>query len=1465
MTKQEEQDLYSEIINDKKQIILYVDQTSDYVYPNELYKYQIYCKNVSGDIIEDIHIQVINPSVIAIDEDNEQPFQGIDIGDLKNGQSHLLYLPARCSEPGEYTVHILCYGKETGVFFKSLTINCSYDSFNNKTIHRIHIYNFSPYEDTYELMSDDFSEDVTQLVKKQKLPYKAKQSPFRMLFENSQINSYIDESQSYLYQAQKLYSDRYNTDEHTYQYLERENFNEDSIETFEGENLADIFRQINKYSKFFKAKFLRTGTNQLLNDFREYSPDGFIYRFGLMSSELYHHIGIIPEYTYMNDYLFRWASEGQVPQNLYPKRLDMNWDANRWAGHGYNVWKTYTDEYKEQIINNEDYEPLYEFIETFELLSTAQEFINNKYKFETDNEFYISTEEGLDLIKKYQYIIKESYFDNGVFFVNIPLNKIPTNFFLLNTEEIQAIIEKTKPYGMKPLIRYIINTNFDINLRLKTYPKVSPYTYFDIDAAKSIHYSVIPYKYNKIIEEYCYIENNEQKTGERTAIKLIPDGTGYCHTPFFNINMLTDFKDPDITEKENISLDTEIKNKRHSCEVENNLSTFYNIKDLLYQGNFEEISFYIKNITLYNTISINDTADILINKINYQLWIECLYDINKEINKNPHSHWWSVNRNEDKYEIQFPRKRRQTNNGTQEEDIVTEYKKIDFFEIPLTNQELRTHGIESGIGFKDITDKLHGISAEKESDSDNFLIRYTTSKNKNFKIKKQGLTDIKGLAFKFIPIKNNTLIVFFLKKEKNNQVRYYYFHHTIVSDITDLFCFVRNYDKDVESINKWSNLIKYGRENDNSDIVFNTLQYDSLRSYDPTIISENNNWQNINRIDRNEYSYTQNKNITEKETSVDDIILHFDNIDIPDDAIIKDIKLRTILESNSYKNIYPYIRMQDGIITKNSLPNDYIYYPQTIECYPSYNNNTEYYEEQLTIAEQNNMENSIKLFKGKIIQNKIFDESLEYSLNFLENSDDFITIKKPYWIEISDFTDDNIPMNDISEIKLYIEGYNPGKEVYLTTQLAQKDLLSERKDKVLIPSGYFRKKISLKFYNKFTLSDIKSRFMFKDLNDDLLLFDTYLEISVSRKQDIEKDFEEFDTIEVKNKKIINMILNKSDINGYLLKNGLTVKLEFDDLEIGEYYRIYSVELNIIYRKQNIDFLVSPNLYTGQEHENHLIAVGGINRDDLMSGMFFDETIMPGAYQSKATLSSENQGIELQDALFQSFIATTNNMTGITIYPNGFIGNPDINLKIALYENKGNTPNRLVKEIRVGGWTKANDRLRNASVISYDFNVNNLKIGDKYWIKIEVDSPIENNYYLLKYLDSQEGDMKLLARINNNLINTFGCLKFHINTLDEYKSFDSLPASEQRDFINPKAFIGLNKSVGELEKLIFLRSIEEVSDEVEVPEEDISQEPEEELEDVEIEDPEVEILEVESPESGNIIIEDAEEGDETEEP
>lgn len=1387
--------LNSEIINKKKQLILKVDQTSDFVYPNELYKYQIYCKNVSGDTIEDVHIQILNPTTISINEDDSIPPEGINIGDLNNGQSHLLYVKARCNTTGKFTVHFMCFGEESELVTKPLIILSDYDSYNDQTIHKIHIYNFTPYEEKFELHSRDYNNDVTQLIKKQKLPSKRTEKPFMISSEDINNNIIVDESQNYIDQANILYGDPYNSDEHNYQYIERENFNKESVESFEGENLKEIFDNINKYSKLFKATFLRTGSNELLNDFKQYSPDGFIYRFGLMNSEIFHHIGVIPEYSYMNDNLFRWASEGKTPLNLYPARLDMEWDKNKWAGHGWNVWKIYTDEYKEQIIDNDDYSPCFEFIQNFEDIDTAKQYIQNEYDYDTSNEYYINTKNGIEKIRKYQYIIKESYYDNGVFFVHIPLSKIPSNFFLLDTEDIEAIVEKTKPYGMKALIRYIIDTKFDIKMSFKPYIKLKPHTKIDFGEEVPISFSITPYRHNNIIETVCIKNGSTKSYKERKTLKLIPDGVGFYNSARFNIEPNLSFLPPDPKSLFDMDMTPELSKSTYQCEPVNRLLYLSEVRDLLYKGNFEEISFYTNNIALATIPQTN--ADINFDKIsavNYKLWKDSLFDSQGRKNVNPHSYWWDldISKNPLKNIYYY--------------NLSNTTTKIDFVEIPLISVELKSEGIESGIGFQDTSGKLHGISAEYNEDIDSFIVKYITSLNNNFKIKKQGLSNITGLAYHFSYKDGNTLITFLLKQEdENNQTKYHYFDHVIVNQIQSIFCFTRN-DKDILSIRSWGDLLKIGK-NTNPKIVFNTPKYHKLNTYDPVNIidSDKTNWTNITKIDKNEHSYAVIQNLSNEEIDVDDITLHFDNVSIPDDAIVKDIRIKSILESNSYKNIYSLIRLQDGFITENSDANNISCYPNDIECYPIYNNNTKYYENQYSEAKINESNDSIKLFEQKITENELFNDSLDYSTDYIDDPDSFITVKKPFWVELSNFSDYNISMNDISDIKFCIEGYNDGKEVWLISQLKQDNTFSEKK-RTLIPSGYFKKYISLNYYNKFMLNGAELRFRFSDLNADLNIFDTYIDVELKKKQKEPKEFDFIEEYEIEKKKEVGISLIDKKIPGYILKNGFTAQLKFDSIDSGEYYRIYSIELEVIYQKQNINLLINPESFGVIDTENSLTVVGGKTSENYVGGMFFNELIMPGTYQSKSTTNSKNQGIELRDALYQSFVATADNMTSVTFYPNGFVGSPDINLKISLYDNKSNTPNKIIKEVRVNGWSKENVQLKNATMITYDFNVNNLKIGEKYWIKIEVDNVIDGSYYLLKYTDASINNLKLLTRINNNLINTFGALKFHVNTLNAFRSFKNLPISEDDpNFSDPKIFIGLNKRVGEAQNIQIQKS------------------------------------------------------------
>lgn len=1357
---------YSEIVNTKKQLILKIEQDMDYVYPNELYEYTVYCHNVSSSTIKDVHIQVIYPENILLTEDKYD--KAVPIGDIPQQQSHLLRIKARCSKPGVYTIHFLCYGEGTGLFTKQLVIHCDYNTHSPETTHKIHIYNFTPYEEKYILQSEDYADDVTRLKKIQKLPYQAKQNPFSFLKTDLNNGFIIDESQLYLDQKEILYGDPVNTDEHNYQYIDRENFNKSSIEYFEGRNLIDIINQINDESKLFKATLLKTGSNHLLNDFKQYNPNGFIYRFGLMSSELFHYLGILPQYSYMNDVLFRWAPDGTEPLNLYPKKIAMHWDTKRWAGHGYQVFKTYTDEYKNEIMYNEDFKPMFEYVHHFESLQTAQEFINKQYEFDTTNVYYLTTDEGVSAIRKYQYIIKESYFDTGVFYIHIPLSKIPSNFYLPTTEEIEAVAQKTKPFGMKPLIRYISTTRFKHNMSFKAYPKIQPHIKMHMGEYDRLRYIIQTYKYNNVVEKICTSvdqETGEKQYTERESVRLIPDGKLITNKFHFEQNPKIDMYINEPRNSHALKMDLKLDIKPVECNTDNRLAYLSDLDELLYQHNFDNISFTIDSFPLSPLISGVTYKIPQNNTVNYRLWTQCL--ANDDIG-NYHSRRWGK----------------------------TDIQGINFVDISLTNQQLIQSNVESGIGFEDESGKLHGISAEYDDNIELFNIRYTTSFHNIFKTHRQIIGDITGLAYSIVKKDTKTMVLFFIKKQENQKTTYHYFHHIIISDINEIFCFIRN-EKDISSIVDLSNIISMG-VNTNPKISFNTPQFFEKQEYNPDIIiTDNKNpWTNLLRIDQNEHSYTMKHNMSNDVEEVDSISLHFDNINIPDNAIVKNINVKAIVETNAQKPIYYSIRNQDGFITAESSINQISIYPSNIETYPAYNQNMAYYEEQYKIATDKEMSNSIKFFDEKIKENNRFSDNVDLSLNFLDNIDDYITIKKPFWCELSDFISEKYAFNDIDDCQFIIEGYNHGGEVELISQLSDNNKIAQETT-TIIPSGYFIKHITLKYLNDFILSDVHIKFKFKYINDDIDIFDTFMNVNFKTKQNAKVEFSDYETINIEGKKIINLNLLSNDYPAYLIKNGLTSKLEFEDLEIGEYYKIYSVVTEIIYQNQSIDILANKSNFRNNKYENNFIVVSGEATDAYLSGMFFDDK--PSVFQYNSTLNADDMGMELSDTLYQSFIATQDNITSITLYPNGFVGNPDVNLKLALYSNQGHTPGKLIKEINISGWSKVNDKLKDLSVITYNFNVNNLKIGETYWIKIAVENPQKNNYYLLKYYNSPQTDFKLLSKIDNNLINTFSVLMFQVNSIDLYRSFNNIPTSQ--DILNnPNIFLGLNRGQGTITNL-----------------------------------------------------------------
>ena len=95
-----------------------------------------------------------------------------------------------------------------------------------------------------------------------------------------------------------------------------------ALETYRGTNLKQLVKDIKNNSKYVEPELIRIGNNHLDTKGYEMYPDGFIRRFGLLNSEVYHTTGQLPQITNLVDYAMRWDVD--------------NWDTKVWAGDKYN-------------------------------------------------------------------------------------------------------------------------------------------------------------------------------------------------------------------------------------------------------------------------------------------------------------------------------------------------------------------------------------------------------------------------------------------------------------------------------------------------------------------------------------------------------------------------------------------------------------------------------------------------------------------------------------------------------------------------------------------------------------------------------------------------------------------------------------------------------------------------------------------------------------------------------------------------------------------------------------------------------------------------------------------------------------------------------------------------------------------------------------------------------------------------
>lgn len=1404
-------DLKSTIINQKKKLFFFVTQSKDLVWPNKTYNYQIYVKNISGQTIDNINIYITNPKEIVIEEkgsseENQHTYQ---IPSLKTGQSVLINVnDCLIMQEGYYNVNFVAMGDETEIKTQTLLIKCGYENDNKNILHRIAFYNFSPYESAYMQKTSDFNENVTQLTKIQTKPFEAYNQPFEM--DNLELDLY----------AQDIFLQ--NTDDMPSMYLGRENWELNLQETFTGQGLSNLIHKINEESNLVDIDFLRVGNNEMLTDFQRVYPNGFIYRFGLIKSEFYKLLGIVPKIYSINDDLFRWARREDEPY-VYPPRENDKWNQKPWCGTGYYVYESKIIDGKREYITE---------IAIFSTKEDAEIYVDN---LETFND--------LHFVDNIVYEIKKRDWLPGIFYVEIPLRDIPANFYIPSVDQIQAVIELTKPYGLKGYPRFALEDTFVHTINFSHTPTISPHIYIDLGKYMKINYHIRQKKYqldeneNLVFTEYgqqadfvsfdlldnSFYSHNVKPSVHATLTQSIKyfthDRELYVH--IYNVedfNEMQEEKSSDIdvlmvSQNELIQilqnnkvqiaglyLNYDISEKEeiiHANDFYNKIVTFN--EDFFVVINTNDNSISTEYEADYdvgcNMPNLDDSQKIELQEISMNHNIQCnpteksfdgrRFDNNsldKLLIKNPEDISFYIKDNGqffDKTPSEMP--------------IITipaQYKTLDYYneDTSATFNIEQTNATSSAIKFyKRILPEHVNINLilnnhENTTDfiisykllyDDTYQITYKTRK-KTEVIRKEIVTKFDYILCEVDSISSSKDLIkiyygfedkiYFITSFTANIVHYnmYQLRVSLTNDLTLTSAFELSLTNNLHIGD-----MRYIQQNNSeeqtpkfkySDWYLANKQYSSIINTDNYKIKENL---------RSNFLWQNLYRINKDETS----FALFENV-ASEKTQINDIEL-----------FFDDLNIPENSVVDRIYLDFYTDSREPIHVATSYQTNTNMLNENARqISSLFNIEsyeiyikNNLRYLQKQLAysQEKENEQQIKYYQDLInthtrqnENIDiDFdkenpLSICNNYWNEVRFASTKGLRASDVKDVYLIIEGYTYS-DVELESQLVLYDGI-ENPIKTSIGTGYFYQKIPINYNNQYNIEELSIRYKFND-SQHIELYNVKSEVIFTKKQDILKEFIDGESLTLDGLNKYTCMLCQS-LDSDEIRNGLTVKLNFD--EIQNYLKIYSIVCNIVYHEKAFTsiFEISPDFNT----------LSATNNEGLFRYNIFDEKISDMRQDTYTTIKPNGEydaGFELKSRIYQAFVAEEDNITSIELKPNGRVGAPSRFLKIALLDNYENLPNRVLKEVIVDA---SQNQILDNEVYKYNICVNNLIPGNTYWFSIEPVDKEAQGARRLFYNNQQVGNFKLLSTQNGDVINQHASLYFRIYSKQNSYSFEKLP-------------------------------------------------------------------------------------------
>ena len=1377
----------------------------------------------------------------------------IDIPQIKRCENIKIYFKVTPSEMGLYKSTFMLTNRNAKIYHKQLNINVDTQLDSKKLEHEINIYNFE---------------------------------------KTNQYFRYELDSENNIFKF-------FNQGDKSLKMIDAENYNKSSIETYRGTNLKDIVRQIKNNSKYVEPEFLRTGSNKLAAKGYELYPDGFMRRFGLLNSDVFHETGQLPTISLLSDRAMHWD-------------IDL-WETKVWGGGIYDngVFDVSID--YDKIPKNFDIldidnpatklqgivdrtkpygtQALCHYSNTIYLnmgmnLDIKDTEINNDITFPMNlNKYYITKNKEKKLANDFGLISTYHRHDNSIaHYFDMFRYSIQPDIDLDYTTMCRDEEEPVKISTDLDLTTDIFTTNLnkayitdclDIVENLYSYNS----NIQNIDIIKIMEYNGVKNRSTnfKITKDDIYNIYTFEITNKED-IKIIHDNDiyyiKYVNDTINNFKGFTISKDEKILFKRNAIINADsykVQIQQYQKEYSNNsYKTIMHIWISTDTNIYYHLGYFIFNDTHDNTINVTYNTFSRTNKdekINFQISneekqiIETTDNVVQFDNKYQWNYLNNIN-NKNKYAI-FE------NNIDIDPDCKDSYISVPPLALKYNNIHLANTDeiIDIALQIKANSNKINFAQDIKVNMCKNgdYYIPYNNLSSKiyypssignvsedfstNIKIQQPNITICSkcmktslGL-FDYCPHCGSVLVTHYDEKKQVTICDncswitdgwYDYCPHCLSESITKtLVDFNKTYCYDCQRISNdyyprcpkclSENVLHMtndektydvgNKNNQNIDIttiktytnrvnicnieVPLNLNTDSIKYLEYLYLHIHGNNYNDGKFYYCPECNTANLGHTDKcpNCKSTNIINHtFDNTitDVYCSANGKQYKIGT------YKLEKEFVLSFDLIELSTDNYNDTLTLSFYVENLAQDNSVTTINNLNIDDSSFNIIQDNIPLinvdFDNIYYDYKYVNEKEWLGLDNLQHlNHTYLKYANKYDLETPKINlyDFNIPNGKFEELSFTLCGFNKS-DAHINAELIITNKNNEVYNATIENIGphNFQETIDLSnIIDTTILEDLSIQLFFTNLihRTDVYISDCFITVNKNKYKN--------DIIVKNNKHIIeqdkNQFLIKSTDNnlwginkeepyylaGRHLNPGIVCFIDFGRINATEYIRLYDAKLIITY-KTTYGRVITESIPITYEEHNKCLINGNIQQNNAETwGSIKTPYCILNNLESQILNNDDDKrlsSIPIINGIAQAFTSPTSNISQIWLNYDGRIGYPSESIILEIYDDDYNQPSNILlsKEILLP-LTKGK--------IDIDVDLDNLDIGDQYWIVLKDNTADENNYHHFKY----NGELSVgnLMYLDNNNRDSNIVLCFGINTNLDLKLYYDLPTSWDFDVTN----------------------------------------------------------------------------------